>query len=464
MVEFIFLYTDLLLWLLVIIFVGLIFVFRKTPYLAQIFYHVKSSKLGVVCGLILALYLIIALSDSVHFKRIIVTDSAQVSTKPYSETLLDLYLSPWHDLSETTYSMPFSKASFVKSSEVDKHAKLHRAYAPLQHLKPLPYTNLSRLNNIILLSLHGFLKALVFVGVLFILWVLYCRFRLETSYRDVLARLVRRKFDSAWLSFWFTLLILLSLIFIVYHLLPYFHLLGTDKVGNDVLYQAVKSIRTAVIIGTLTTLILLPLAVIFGVLSGYFGGIVDDIIQYIYTTLNSIPGILLIASFSLLLTVIMSKYSEHFASSLQRSDLRLLGLCIILGITSWSSLCRLLRAETLKVKQLDYIMAAKSLGSSNFTILRKHILPNIVYLILISIVIDFSSLVLAESILSYVGIGVDPTMASWGNMINSARLELAREPIIWWPLLAAFVFMFILVLAANLFADVIRDALDPKLN
>jgi len=93
----------------------------------------------------------------------------------------------------------------------------------------------------------------------------------------------------------------------------------------------------------------------------------------------------------------------------------------------------------------------------------RHILPNMMHIVLITIVLDFSGLVLAEAVLSYINIGVDPTMNSWGNMINSARLEMAREPVVWWSLAASLFFMFTMVLFANLFADVVRDALDPRI-
>jgi peptide/nickel transport system permease protein len=124
-------------------------------------------------------------------------------------------------------------------------------------------------------------------------------------------------------------------------------------------------------------------------------------------------------------------------------------------------LCRLLRAEALKLREIDYVLAARALGSSSFTILRKHLLPNVMHIVLITLVLDFSFLVLAEAVLSYVGVGVSPMTISWGNMINGARLELAREPIVWWPMLSAISLMFILVLASNLFADAVRDAFDP---
>jgi peptide/nickel transport system permease protein len=96
------------------------------------------------------------------------------------------------------------------------------------------------------------------------------------------------------------------------------------------------------------------------------------------------------------------------------------------------------------------------------TIIGRHILPNVMHIVLIAVVLDFSGLVLAEAVLSYVGVGVDPTMHSWGNMINQARLEMAREPMVWWSLFAAFIFMFCLVLAANLFSDRVQRVLDPR--
>ena len=117
----------------------------------------------------------------------------------------------------------------------------------------------------------------------------------------------------------------------------------------------------------------------------------------------------------------------------------------------------------MKLREMDYVQAAQAFGVGHFKIIMRHLLPNVMHIVMISIVLDFSGLVLAEAVLSYINIGVDPSMHSWGNMINSARLEMAREPIVWWSLAAAFVFMFVLVLAANLLSDVVRDAFDPRL-
>ena len=207
---------------------------------------------------------------------------------------------------------------------------------------------------------------------------------------------------------------------------------------------------------------MLPFALLLGIVAGYFRGWVDDLIQYLYTTLNSIPGVLLIAASVLIMQVYIEAHPDVFDTSAARSDVRLLFLCLILGVTSWTGLCRLLRGETLKLREQEYIQAATAFGVSHWRIITRHILPNLQHLVLITVVMDFSGLVLAEAVLTYVGVGVDPAMYSWGNMINSARLEMAREPVVWWQLSAAFVFMFALVLAANLFADSVRDAFDPR--
>jgi len=182
----------------------------------------------------------------------------------------------------------------------------------------------------------------------------------------------------------------------------------------------------------------------------------------VYTVLNSIPGVLLIAAAVLMMQVVIDTHPHWFETAAERADARLLALCLILGMTSWTGLCRLLRGETLKLRELEYVQAARAFGVSTARILSRHVLPNLMHLVLIALVMDFSGLVLAEAVLSYVGIGVDPNTVSFGTMINAARMELAREPMVWWSLVSAFIFMFVLVLAANLFADVVRDAFDPR--
>jgi len=223
------------------------------------------------------------------------------------------------------------------------------------------------------------------------------------------------------------------------------HLLGTDKTGQDVFYVTLKGVRTGLIVGGLTTLIAVPFAIFFGVLAGFFGGWVDVVIQYIYSMLSSIPWVLMVVCFMMVF------------------DQGVVQLCVVMGITGWVGLCRVLRGETLKLREREYVQAALALGVSRFRIIARHIVPNLMHLVLISVVLRFSGLVLAEAVLSYIGVGVGPDTASWGWMINHARSELGRDPVVWWNLAGAFVAMFALVLPANLFADALRDALDPRL-
>jgi peptide/nickel transport system permease protein len=141
----------------------------------------------------------------------------------------------------------------------------------------------------------------------------------------------------------------------------------------------------------------------------------------------------------------------------------LFNLCVIMGITSWTGLCRLLRGEALKLREQDYVRAAKASGLGSARIMARHLLPNVMHVVLIVFILRFSGLVLSEAVLTYLGIGVDAGTGSWGRMVDISRAELTREPLVWWNLAAAFGFMFGLVLPLNLFGDALRDALDPKL-
>ena len=224
------------------------------------------------------------------------------------------------------------------------------------------------------------------------------------------------------------------------------HLLGTDIIGADVLVLSLKSIRTGIVIGFLTTLLAIPFALLFGLSAGYYGGWMDDTVQAICTLLSSVPSVLLIAALMLV-----------FGRGLPQ-------LCIAMGLASWTGLCRLLRGEAMRLREADYVTAAVGLGVPARKIILRHILPNVMHLIIINVLLRFSSEVLAEAALTYLGIGVDADTMSWGMMINDARMELTRHPVIWWKLTAAFIFMVGLLLPANILGDAARDALDPKLS
>jgi len=285
---------------------------------------------------------------------------------------------------------------------------------------------------------------------------------MRAGFAQALARIWAGEPRVAWRTALASLLTLGLLTGIAVGLARGYHVLGTDITGNDVLYQALKSIRTAFVIGTLSTLATLPLAVVLGIMAGYFKGWVDEAIQYVYTVLSSIPSILLIAACVLMVQVYLDKHPELFETAAQRADLKLFLLCLVLGATGWPTLCRLLRGDTLKLREMEYVQAATAFGVSHWRIMVRHIFPNVVHLILIVTVLSFSDLILYEAVLSYVGVGVDPSMNSFGGMINLARNEMARDPIVWWSFAAAFVFMVSLVLAVNLFADGVRDAFDPR--
>jgi peptide/nickel transport system permease protein len=167
----------------------------------------------------------------------------------------------------------------------------------------------------------------------------------------------------------------------------HYHVFGTDRTGNDVLVQTLKSVRTAFVIGSLATLATLPFAVMLGILAGYFRGWVDDVVQYIYTVLSSVPNVLLIAACVLMVQVFLDKHPEWFETGVERADLKIFLLCLILGLTGWAGLCRLLRAETLKLRELEFVQAATAFGVSPWRIMARHILPNVMHLVLITTVL-----------------------------------------------------------------------------
>jgi len=414
---------------------------------------------------VLAAFILIGLLDSLHYRPRLEVVAGQSANGYGSEvrSALDALLLPLRSGTEKTYSAPLATHLYARETVELPDGTQARVFPRLKHggvhLKD-PAQDRGRdvamriLRGLGLAVLAGLTLAAIAVQAAALRWGV----RWPAAWR----RIRRGETHFAWNAVLATLAALLLLGGPVAALASGYHVFGTDKVGQDVLYLTLKSIRTGLVIGTITTLAMLPFAVALGIVAGYLGGWVDDVIQYLYTTLNSIPGVLLIAASVLMMQVVIDTHPDWFATSAQRADARLLALCFILGVTSWTGLCRLLRAETLKLRELEYVQAAQAFGASAARIMGRHILPNVMHIVLIAVVMDFSGLVLAEAVLSYIGIGVDPSTISFGTMINTARLELAREPVVWWSLVAAFAFMFVLVLAANLFSDAVRDAFDPR--
>ncbi len=458
--------TDALFFTLTAVIFIFVMMARKKEHLRRPWEKVIKRTTGAVSLVILVCYYSIALLDSMHFRPKL--ENATESEYQYSNeilSVLDIIMTPMRTQVEKTFSAPLATQLFSKEMVQLNDGSMQQIYPRLKYGGAhLNGSNMQRWDDI----LHISMKAIMFAVLCwcgFWLLILWRHSRAQRNgFVDCFKNFITGKTNYPLRAIAITTGLVTIIIFVSMFVGSKYHLFGTDKVGQDVFYQAIKSIRTGILIGALTTLVMLPVAVTLGAMAGFFRGWVDDVIQYIYTTLNSIPHVLLIAASVLLLQVYMSNNAEGFDSLTERADLRLLFLCLILGITSWTGLCRLLRAETFKLREMEYIQAATAFGVTKSNILTKHIMPNFMHIVLITVVLDFSGLVLAEAVLSYINIGVDPATNSWGNMINQARLEMARDPAVWWSLTAAFVFMFTLVLFANLFADVVRDALDPRIS
>jgi len=220
------------------------------------------------------------------------------------------------------------------------------------------------------------------------------------------------------------------------------HPLGTDNLGRDVAQRLVQGARIAFQVGIITSLIAIPIGVILGLIAGYFGGRVDDLIVWLYSTVASMPGLL----FILAIAMVAGK--------------GLKGVYLGIGLMTWTGLCRLIRAEVIKHRERPYVVAARTLGAGPFRIMFRHILPNVFHLVIISFSLRFPSAIGTEVFMSFLGIGVQGE-PSWGIMISNARLRLWHG--MWWEMTAVTAAVFLVVLAFNLAGDGLRDALDPRL-
>jgi len=217
---------------------------------------------------------------------------------------------------------------------------------------------------------------------------------------------------------------------------------GTDIFGRSVLLKTIYGAYVSMTVGLVSSLIAVPIGVALGAIAGYFGGWVDEVITWFYTTIANIPSMLFILSMAVVLGKGLSSMN------------------IALGLSAWVGICRLIRGEFLKHKDREYVQAARSLGAGNSRRIFVHILPNVLHLIIIQFSFLFMAAIKTEVILSYLGLGVQG-IPSWGTMIDEAKLELARG--VWWQLGAATAAMLIVVLALNIVGDALRDSLDPKL-
>ncbi len=464
MPKFVLLWTDVSMWLLLICLVGYGIYVVRSPGLSANWRKVFRDAPALASSVILLLCLLVTLLDSLHYRpllpRVETSQGAAYDTR--TRSVLDAMLGRLIESREATYSRPLAYIGFTKET-VDVNGEPTRVAPRLvhggAHLKDPANQWAGDVAS----------RFVVGVGIGIVIAALLCAVLValiarshRASWRDTAAAISRGEGQIPWRVALLTIVALSLLIGPTVALMGHYHVLGTDLTGNDVLYQALKSIRTAFVIGTLATVATLPLAVVLGIMAGYFRGWVDEVVQYIYTVLSSVPNVLLIAACVLMVQVFLDKNPDLFETGAERADLKLFLLCAVLGLTGWAGLCRLLRGETLKLRELEFIQAANAFGVSDGRIMVRHVFPNVAHLMLIVTVLEFSSLILYEAVLSYVGVGVDPSMNSFGGMINLARNEMSRDPVVWWSFAAAFGFMVTLVLAANLFADGVRDAFDPR--
>jgi peptide/nickel transport system permease protein len=466
MPKFVLWWTDAAIWLLVVALAVYVWQVLRKPALAASWRKVFADGPALASAVILVLCLSITLLDSLHYRAALPqaagSQAGAVAYDTRTRSVLDALLRPLVESRETTYSRPLAYQGFTKESlEVD--GRIARVAPRLLHGGAhLTQPDTEWAGDVARRSAAGLVLGLLAAALVAALTVIAVARAHRVAWREAALRVWHRETPIPWRVALITVLGVCLVGGVVAALAGRYHVFGTDVTGNDVLYQTLKSIRTAFVIGSLATLATLPLAVVLGIMAGYFKGWVDEAIQYVYTVLSSVPNILLIAACVLMVQVFLDKHPELFETGLERADLKLFLLCAVLGLTGWAGLCRLLRAETLKLRELEYVQAAQAFGVGHGRIMRRHVFPNVAHLMLIVTVLEFSALILYEAVLSYVGVGVDPSMNSFGGMINFARNEMSRDPVVWWPFAAAFTFMVTVVLAANLFADGVRDAFDPR--
>jgi peptide/nickel transport system permease protein len=219
---------------------------------------------------------------------------------------------------------------------------------------------------------------------------------------------------------------------------------GADKWGRDVLAKVIRGSETSILVGFAAAIVATVIGTFLGALGGYFGGKTDDVLNWFYSIFSSIPYILLVLA---------------IAAVLKQKGV--VTVVLILGLTGWTSIFRLVRAEYMKHKARDYVRAANAIGASNMRRMFVHIFPNISHVVLVQLSLHVVLFIKSEVILSFLGFGVPVDTVSWGSMLNESQNELILG--YWWQLAAATAFMAILVTAFSLFTDALRDALDPKL-
>ncbi|NJL25014.1 MAG: ABC transporter permease [Calothrix sp. SM1_5_4] len=230
------------------------------------------------------------------------------------------------------------------------------------------------------------------------------------------------------------------------------HWLGTDSLGRDMLSRLIYGARISMAVGVITAVISLVIGTIYGALAGWFGGNVDSGLMRVVDILDSIPSLVLL---------ILVKLVFDSVDIIPDPELKALtGMLLALSLTSWVSLARVVRGQVLQVKQMPYVEAARSMGAGGFRIVAQHILPNIVGPVIVLLTFQIPSNILAESFLSFLGLGLQPPYSSWGVLANDGWRSLQSYPHL---MISPGIAIFVAMLAFNMLGDGVRDAVDPQM-
>ena len=363
--KFVILWTDVALWVLFATLIGYGFRVVRHDTLRATWRRVLRDAAALCSSLVLLLFVGVTAADSVHFRRGLPPADGQPAGTQFfdtrTESLLDLVLARQIGMRETTYSAPLGWQAITKQTvtrDGQSVRELPRLLHGGAHLKNPATEWQADLWQRALLGVAGGLAVALLGALLATALLAKSHGGLGAAWRDLLADRTHYPVRALLL----TLTVACLLAGPVVALMGHYHVFGTDRTGNDVLVQTLKSIRTAFVIGMLSTLATLPIAVVLGILAGWYRGWVDEVVQYLYTTLTSVPNVLLIAACVLMVQVALDKHPEWFETGAERSDIKVFLLCFILGVTGWSTLCRLVRAETLKLRELEFVQAATAFG------------------------------------------------------------------------------------------------------
>jgi len=234
------------------------------------------------------------------------------------------------------------------------------------------------------------------------------------------------------------------------------HWMGTDSTGRDTFSRIIYGGQISIIIGILAVTISVTIGTVIGGMAGYFGGGMDSVLMRITEAMLSIPALFLL--------IVLGKYLGREVQTINifgRSFSGSVGIVIIvIGITSWMALARIVRASVLSLRETDFIAASKALGASNQRIFFSHLVPNTLGAIIVAATLGLAAAILAEAYVSFLGLGVQPPTASWGNMLTSAQAFIQKGA--WWMWLFPCVFIVFTILCINLMGDGLRDAFDPR--